>query len=68
MNLHWGTTISESIFIGDTIIILDILLWDLLLSSMVDFWDDGLFLDTIASKIMHGKHSHSIISYGAWGE
>ena len=65
MNLHWGTTISKSIFIGDTIIILDILHLDTLLSSMVDFLDDGLFLNTIASKIMHGRHSHSIISYRA---
>ena len=43
MTLHWGIAISESIFIGDTITLLDILHWDTLHSLMVDFLDDALF-------------------------
>ena len=37
MILHWGITISESTFIGDTVTLLDILHWDTLLSLMMDF-------------------------------
>ena len=48
-------------FFGDIVTILDILHWDTLHLSMVDFWDDGLFWDTVASDIAHGRHSHSIL-------
>ena len=68
MTLHWSIAISKSTFIRDTITPLDILHWDTLHSSMVDFWDDGLFWDTFVSEIVHGRHSHSIISYGAWND
>ena len=63
MNLHWGIAISESTFIRDTIILLDILHWDTLHSLMIDFWDDGLFRDMIASKIVYGRHNHSIFIF-----
>ena len=52
---------SESTFIGDTITLLDILQWDTFLSSMVDYWDDSLFWDTVALEIVYGGHNHSII-------
>ena len=48
MTLYWGIAILESTFIRDTVTLLDILHWDTIHSSMVDFWDDGLFWDTIA--------------------
>ena len=53
MTLHWGTAIPKSTFIEDTVTPLDILHWDTLHSLMIDFWDDGLFWDTIASDIAH---------------
>ena len=62
MTLHWSIAISKSTFIGDIITLLDILHWDTLHSSMVDFWDDGLFWGTVASKIVHGRHSYFIVS------
>ena len=37
MTLHWGIAILDSVFIGDTVTLLDILHWDTLLSLMVDF-------------------------------
>ena len=37
MTLHWGIAISEGVFIGDTVTLLDILHWDTLLSLMMDF-------------------------------
>ena len=37
MTLHWGITISEGVFIGDTVTLLDILHWDTFYSLMVDF-------------------------------
>ena len=43
MTLHWGTTISESTFIGDIVTLLDTLHWATLYSLMVDFLDDDLF-------------------------
>ena len=46
-----GVALSDSVFIGDTVTLLDILHWDAFYSLMVDFWDDGSFWDTVASKI-----------------
>ena len=53
MTLHWGITIPESAFIGDTVTPLNILHWDTLHSLMIDFWDDGSFWDIVASRIAH---------------
>ena len=43
MTLYWGIAISERVFIGDTITLLDTLHYDTLYSLMVDFLDDDLF-------------------------
>ena len=37
MTLHWGIAISESVFIGDTVTLLDALHWDAFHSLIVDF-------------------------------
>ena len=37
MTLHWGIALLESVFIGDTVTLLDIMHWDTLYSLMVDF-------------------------------
>ena len=39
MTLHRGIAISEGVFIGDTVALLDTLHWDTLYSSMVGFFE-----------------------------
>ena len=81
MTLHWGIAISEGVFIGDTVALLDTLHWDTLYSSMVGFWDDDFIWGVALSLVMdfdwsleHSHfswfilgHSHRIHIYGARG-
>ena len=46
MALHWGIALSESVFIGDTVTLLDILHWDTLLSLMVVFFKMMAYFET----------------------
>ncbi|KAL6328571.1 hypothetical protein AAG906_038766 [Vitis piasezkii] len=52
MTLHWGIAISEGVFIGDTVALLDTLHWDTLYSSMVGHSRDGEHFSL--------EHSHPI--------
>ena len=62
MTLHWGIAISDGVFIGDTVTLLDTLHWDTLYSSMVGFWDDDFIWGVALSLVMHFdwslEHSH----------
>ena len=81
MTLHWAIAISESVFIGDTVALLNTLHWDTLYSSMVSFWDDDFIWGIALSLVMdfdwsleHSHfswfilgHSHRIHIHGARG-
>ena len=65
MTLHWGTIILESIFIGDTVVLLDILHRDTLHSLMIDFWDDGFFKTQLLQRLHVLRHK-PLIDDGLW--